>query len=155
MNDKSYIVFPLRRIAASIYDFFLLIGVWFAVGFISVWINGGPFVAVEKISGRGYSETIVGFIESDLIGPFLVLFSTWIFYGYFWTHGGKTLGMAVWKFEIYSLDNNKINLQQITIRFFFNLITFLLAGLPLIAMYLSKRNLSLSDRLSGTSYKKI
>ena len=155
MNDKSYIVFPLRRIAASIYDFFLLIGVWFAVGFISVWINGGPFVGVEKISGRGYSETIVGFIESDFIGPFLVLISTWIFYGYFWTHGGKTLGMTVWKFEIYSLDNNKINLKQVSIRFFFNLITFLLAGLPLIAMYLSKRNLSLSDRLSGTSYKKI
>ena len=66
MNDKSYIVFPLRRIAASIYDFFLLIGVWFAVGFISVWINGGPFVAVEKISGRGYSETIVGFISYGL-----------------------------------------------------------------------------------------
>ena len=115
MNDKSYIVFPLRRIEASIYDFFLLIGVWFAVGFISVWINGGPFVGVEKISGRGYSETIVGFIESDFIGPFLVLISTWIFYGYFWTHGGKTLGMAVWKFEIYSLDNNKINLRQISI----------------------------------------
>tara|TARA_B100000035_G_C20565234_1_gene364322 strand:- start:27 stop:494 length:468 start_codon:yes stop_codon:yes gene_type:complete len=155
MNDKSYIVFPLRRIAASIYDFFLLIGVWFAVGFISVWINGGPFVGVEKISGRGYSETIVGFIESDLIGPFLVLFSTWVFYGYFWTHGGKTLGMAVWKFEIYSLDNDKIKLGQISIRFFFNLITFFLVGLPLIAMYFSKKNLSLSDRLSRTSYKKI
>ena len=52
MNDKSYIVFPLRRIAVSIYDFFLLIGVWFAVGFISVWINGGPFVGMKNLWQR-------------------------------------------------------------------------------------------------------
>ena len=136
MNDKSYVVFPLKRIAASIYDLFLLLGVWFAVGSLAVWINGG-------------------IIETKWIGPFLVFISTWIFYGYFWTHGGKTLGMAVWKFEIYSLDNNKINLRQISIRFFFNLITFFLAGLPLIAMYFSEKNLSLSDKLSRTSYKKI
>ena len=136
MNDKSYVVFPLKRIAASIYDLFLLLGVWFAVGSFAVWINGG-------------------IIEAKWIGPFLVLLSTWIFYGYFWTHGGKTLGMAVWKFEIYSIDKNKINFQKVSIRFFSNVITVLLGGTPLILMYFSKNNLSLSDYLSKTSYKKI
>jgi len=136
MNDKSYVVFPLKRIAASIYDLFLLLGVWFAVGSFAVWINGG-------------------IIEAKWIGPFLVLVSTWIFYGYFWTHGGKTLGMAVWKFEIYSIDKNKINFQKVSIRFFSNVITVLLGGTPLILMYFSKNNLSLSDYLSKTSYKKI
>ena len=136
MNDKSYVVFPLKRIAASIYDLFLLLGVWFAVGSFAVWINGG-------------------IIEAKWIGPFLVLLSTWIFYGYFWTHGGKTLGMAVWKFEIYSIDENKINFQKVSIRFFSNVITVLLGGTPLILMYFSKNNLSLSDYLSKTSYKKI
>ena len=136
MNDKSYVVFPLKRIAASIYDLFLLLGVWFAVGSFAVWINGG-------------------IIEAKWIGPFLVLLSTWIFYGYFWTHGGKTLGMAVWKFEIYSIDENKISFQKVSIRFFSNVITVLLGGTPLILMYFSKNNLSLSDYLSKTSYKKI
>ena len=93
MNDKSYIVFPLRRFAACIYDFFLLLGVWFAVGSVAVWINGG-------------------IIETKWVGPLLIFVSTWCFYGYFWTHGGKTLGMAVWKFEIYSLDNKKINIKN-------------------------------------------
>ena len=78
-----------------------------------------------------------------------------MFYGYFWTHGGKTLGMAVWKFEIYSIDENKINFQKVSIRFFSNVITVLLGGTPLILMYFSKNNLSLSDYLSKTSYKKI
>ena len=136
MNDKSYVVFPLKRIAASIYDLFLLLGVWFAVGSLAVWINGG-------------------IIETKWIGPLLVFISTWIFYGYFWTHGGKTLGMAVWKFEIYSIDENKINFQKVSIRFFSNIITVLMGGIPLVFMYFSKDNLSLSDYLSKTSYKKI
>ena len=136
MNDKSYVVFPLKRIAASIYDLFLLLGVWFAVGSFAVWINGG-------------------IIEAKWIGPFLVLISTWIFYGYFWTHGGKTLGMAVWKFEIYSIDENKINFQKVSIRFFSNVITVLLGGTPLILMYFSKNNMTLRDYLTKTSYKKI
>ena len=141
MNDKSYIVYPLKRIASTVYDLFLLLGVWFLVGSIALGIK-------YLFSGE------VKALNPNL-GMTLVILSTWSFYAYFWTHGGKTLGMAVWKFEIYSLDNNKINLKQVSIRFFFNLITFLLAGLPLIVMYFSKRNLSLSDSLSGTSYKKI
>ena len=136
MSNKSYIVFPLKRIAATIYDLFLLLGVWFAVGSIAVWINGGV-------------------IEIKWIGPIIVFISSWVFYGYFWTHGGKTLGMAVWKFEIYSLNNQKISISQISIRYFVNTLTFFLFGVPLIYMYFSKGNLSLSDYMSGTSYKKI
>ena len=141
MNDKSYIVYPLKRIASTIYDLFLLLGVWFLVGSIAL---GVKYLFAGEVKALNPN-----------LGMALVILSTWSFYAYFWTHGGKTLGMAVWKFEIYSLDNNKINLKQVSIRFFFNLITFLLVGLPLIAMYFSKRNLSLSDSLSGTSYKKI
>ena len=136
MNNKSYIVFPLRRIAASVYDLFLLLGVWFAVGSFAVWINGG-------------------IIQTKWVGPILVILSTWIFYGYFWMNGGKTLGMAVWNFEIYSTNGGNITLQKITIRFFCNVLTILLIGIPLVMMYFSKNNLSLSDYLSKTSYKKI
>ena len=136
MNDKSYIVYPIKRIAASVYDLFLLLGVWFAVGSFAVWINGG-------------------IIQTKWVGPLLVILSTWIFYGYFWMNGGKTLGMAVWNFEIYSTDGSEITLKKVSIRFFSNIFTILLAGLPLALIYFSKNNLSLSDYLSKTSYKKI
>ncbi len=136
MNDKSYIVYPIKRIAASVYDLFLLLGVWFAVGSFAVWINGG-------------------IIQIKWVGPLLVILSTWIFYGYFWMNGGKTLGMAVWNFEIYSTDGGEITLKKVSIRFFSNIFTILLAGLPLALIYFSKENLSLSDYLSKTSYKKI
>ena len=136
INYKSHTVFPLRRIAACVYDFFLLLGVWFAVGSLAVWINGG-------------------IIESKWVGPLLIFFSSWAFYGYFWMHGGKTLGMAVWKFEIYSLNDETITVKKISLRFFMNCITFILLGIPLVHMYISKDKLSLSDIVSKTSYKKI
>ena len=41
MSENSHKVFPLKRIAAAIYDLLLLLGVWFASGSIAVWINGG------------------------------------------------------------------------------------------------------------------
>ena len=136
MNDKSYIVFPLKRILATVYDLFLLLGVWFGVGSLALWINGGE-------------------ILNPWIGLSLVFLSTWGFYSFFWIHGGKTLGMAVWKFEIYSLNSRKVTIYQTSIRLILNLITFLLAGLPLLLIYFSNENLSLSDMVSKTSYRKI
>lgn len=141
MNDKSYIVFPLKRIASTIYDLFLLLGVWFLVGSIALGIK---YFFTGEVSSLNPN-----------IGMSLVIFSTWFFYSYFWLNGGKTLGMAVWKFEIYSLDNNKIGLKHVSIRFFINLVTFLLAGIPLLLMYVSKKKLSISDHFSRTSYRKI
>ena len=144
MNDKSHIVFPLKRIAATVYDLFLLIGVWFLFGSLAL---GVVYIFTGEIKGE--SESIQNF------GLFLLLFSTWAFYAYFWIHGGKTLGMAVWKFEIYSLQEGKINLYQTLIRFGLNLITFFMAGLPLLMIYFSKEKLSLSDKISQTAYRKI
>tara|TARA_S200000501_G_scaffold330513_1_gene331886 strand:+ start:2108 stop:2533 length:426 start_codon:yes stop_codon:yes gene_type:complete len=141
MNDKSYIVFPLKRIASTIYDLFLLLGVWFLVGSIAL---GVKYLFVGEVTSLNPN-----------FGMALVIISAWSFYAYFWTHGGKTLGMAVWKFEIYSLDNNKIGLKHVSIRFFINLVTFLLAGIPLLLMYVSKKKLSISDHFSRTSYRKI
>ena len=79
----------MKRIAASIYDFFLLLGVWFAVGSIALWLNGGE-------------------ILNPRLGLIIVFISSWSFYAYFWMNGNKTLGMAVWNIEICSPDGNKI-----------------------------------------------
>ena len=113
-----------------------LLGVWFTVGSIALWANGGE-------------------ILNPWIGLSLVLFSTWSFYSYFWTHGNKTLGMAVWKIEIYSLDGKKVTLKQTTIRFFLNLVVVFLAGIPLLQVYFSKDGESISDALSKTNLRYI
>tara|TARA_B110000971_G_C19757105_1_gene384711 strand:- start:250 stop:660 length:411 start_codon:yes stop_codon:yes gene_type:complete len=136
MNQESHIIFPLKRIAATIYDFLLLLGVWFGVGSIALWVNDGE-------------------ILNQWLGLLIVLISTWAFYSYFWIHGNKTLGMAIWKVEIYSIDGGSVNLQQASIRFIANLFIFSLAGLPLLQIYFSSKGHSISDTLSGTSLRSI
>ena len=44
MKSKSHKVSPIKRLAATIYDLFLLLGVWFAVGSIALWANGGEIL---------------------------------------------------------------------------------------------------------------
>ena len=136
MIEKTYIVFPMKRIAASIYDFFLLLGVWFAVGSIALWLNGGE-------------------ILNPWLGLAIVFVSSWCFYADFWINGNKTLGMAVWNIEIFSTDGNKIGLKQVTIRFIVNILIFTLAGIPLLQIYFSSNGYSMSDILSKTSLRSI
>ena len=136
MKSKSHKVSPIKRLAATIYDLLLLLGVWFAVGSIALWANGGE-------------------ILNPWLGLTLFFISTWAFYSYFWTHGNKTLGMAVWKIEIHSMDNKKINLRQTSIRFLLNLVIVGLAGIPLLQIYFSSNGHSINDVLSGTELRYI
>ena len=136
MNIKAHKVLPLKRITASIYDFFLLLGVWFLFGSIALWLNGGE-------------------ILNPWVGLCIVFVSSWGFFSYFWLNGNKTLGMAVWNIEIYSLDGKKIHIKQVTIRFLVNIFIFTLAGIPLIQIYFSKNGLAINDILSNTGLRKV
>ncbi|MDA7696109.1 RDD family protein [Gammaproteobacteria bacterium] len=136
MKLKSHKVSPVKRIAATIYDLFLLLGVWFLVGSVGLWLNNGE-------------------VLNPWLGLFMVFISTWSFYAYFWIHGNKTLGMAVWKIEIYSIDGKNVTIQQVSIRFIVNLLIVFFAGLPLLQIYFSKDGASISDHLSKTNLRYI
>ena len=136
MIEKTQFVSPVKRIAATIYDIFLLLGVWFGVGSIALWLNN------SEILHPG-------------VGLSIVIISAWIFYSFFWMRGGKTLGMAVWNIEIYSLKSNNITFMQATLRFYVNLLIFILMGVPLLQIYFSKDRLAVNDRISMTSLRLI
>ena len=129
MNNNSQFVSPVKRLAATIYDFFLLLGVWFGCGSIALWLNDGE-------------------ILHPAIGAFIVLASAWGFYSFFWIKGGRTLGMAAWNIKICSSTEKSINLIQTTKRFIINIFIVFTLGLPLLQIYFSKDKKALNDRLS-------
>jgi len=61
MMQKTPYVGPFLRTIASIYDLFLLLGVWFAVGSCALWLNGGQ-------------------VLHPALGSILVFVSGWIFF---------------------------------------------------------------------------
>ncbi|MDH3355608.1 MAG: RDD family protein, partial [Chromatiales bacterium] len=40
-----------------------------------------------------------------------------LFYGWFWTHGGQTLGMRVWRIQVIDESGEPVNWSQAAIRF--------------------------------------
>ena len=136
MNIKTQFVSPVKRLAATIYDVFLLLGVWFGVGSIALWLND------FEILHPG-------------VGLSIVIVSAWLFYSFFWMKGGKTLGMAAWNIEIYSLNGKNINFIQATLRFYTNLLIVILIGAPLLQIYFSKDRLAINDKISKTGLRLI
>ena len=96
----SNIQYPsfLTRFLCGIYDSLLLLGVWFLVGSVLLFLNNfnplNPFV---------------GFIVS--------IITAWSFFAFFWMRGGQTLGMKVWKIKLVNIGDERISLSQTALRF--------------------------------------
>ena len=136
--EKTPYVGPFLRIISSVYDFFLLLGVWFLVGSLALWLNGGE-------------------ILNPALGSLLVFLSGWAFYAFFWMKNGQTLGMQVWKFQIVNTDQNhdQITLKQTFLRYLVNLGMLALLGMPLFLIYADSKKLAVNDVLSKTKLEKI
>ncbi|NQZ54410.1 MAG: RDD family protein [Piscirickettsiaceae bacterium] len=122
-----------RHLGVMLYDFLLLLSILLLAVAVAVAFNGGSAI------GRG--------------NPFFFIYLLavcFLFYGWFWTHGGQTLGMRSWKVHLITSDNTTLNWQRAFIRFAISFISWLPAGLGIWWQYLAKNNRSLPDSLSGT-----
>ena len=126
----------LRRIAAIFYDLLLLTGILFATSAVAVWINKG--VAVKH----------------PLYYVALIL-TAFFFYGWFWTHGGQTLGLSTWRLKVIDENGNALTWRRSIYRFAAAWIALLPAAAGLLWMLFDKDSLALHDRLSKTRVVKL
>jgi len=115
MNTLTPEVRPalLRRLAAIVYDWLLLIALFFLLGFIYVPLIGGT---PQSMAARA------GF-------QLLLLLLVWLFFCWFWTHGGQTLGMRAWRIRVVTVEGEKIGWRQASLRFAGAFLSFMVAGL--------------------------
>jgi len=123
-----------RRLVAVAYDFFLLLAVLFLATALLLPFNSGIAFSSEQVSYPLYLMTV-----------------SFIFYGWFWTHGGQTLGLRSWKMTLLTLDQQPINWKQALLRFAGAIISWLCLGLGFIWPVFDKKKLTWHDRLSGTT----
>ena len=91
----------LRRLAALLYDALLVIAVLF--------IAALPLPLVEEpVRALWWARTLEQ----------LYLLTAWfLFFGWFWTHGGQTVGMKAWRMELMRLNGDKPSWRDALIRF--------------------------------------
>lgn len=107
-----------RRLLAIIYDLFLLIALLFIATAFAMVFNQGD--AIEP--------------GQPLYPYYLVYLLTvsFAFFGWFWTHGGQTLGMKTWKIRLQQTDGQSISWQLALIRFFTAILSWSLLGMGFI-----------------------
>jgi uncharacterized RDD family membrane protein YckC len=101
-----------RRLAAGFYDGLLLLSVWFVLGFVVAVIES----ALNPPDMQGVIRPLV----PDDIAPFVTLPVLWLvsalFYGWFWWHGGQTLGMKTWRLRLVTADGRPLTLRNLLLR---------------------------------------
>lgn len=121
-----------RRIAAFVYDIFLIAALWFALFGVAVAIHQGEAIPIWA------SQFIL------LPAAFIM---TFIFYYWFWTHGGQTLGMRAWRLRIINLENKQPAFRECLIRY---LLAVSSLGLGFLYCVFNKDKKSLHDVVSHT-----
>lgn len=149
--SKSHQISPigypslLRRLAAMFYDFVLALalslGVTAVIVAIRVAVDGAEQV---RAGGRalhgGYSVAV--FIS--------VLIVQLVFFAYFWSRNGQTLGMQAWRIRIDSPDNQPISFKTACWRWCLAWVSAAVAGLGYIWALFDRQNRTWHDRWSHT-----
>jgi uncharacterized RDD family membrane protein YckC len=123
----------LRHLAAIIYDLLLLVAVLFFATAILLPFNGGE-----------------AFSHQQITYPLYLLTVSFCFYGWFWTHGGQTLGLKAWKIRLLNNTYQFISWRQAFIRFFVSILSWGILGLGFLWPLVDKNQRSWHDIASKT-----
>lgn len=122
-----------RRLAAALYDGLLLLALWMVLALLDALLRKALSLPYHAGSLRA-----------------LLVFSGLLFFGWFWTHGGQTLGMRAWRLQVRCQDGTALRWPNAALRY----VTAWLAWLPLAAGVLwsavDPRRRAWNDWLSGT-----
>jgi uncharacterized RDD family membrane protein YckC len=144
MNEQSHpknpdsIVYAglFRRLFAIFYDCILLIAILMVVFGIATALNQGT--AIESSDPANSMMVLIFF-------GMVYLYFTW-----FWVHGGQTLGMKTWKLKLLSADSSVIDWKTATIRFISALFSWALCGLGFLWSLFNRKKQCWHDLTSKT-----
>ena len=94
MSESNYMRLFWRRLAALLYDGFLLFSMLLVVTAVMLPFNGG-----EAFDNNPWYGLVLLAVIS-------------FFYLWFWTHGGQTLGMRAWSLRLTRTHTLDVNWQH-------------------------------------------
>lgn len=132
-----------RRLAALLYDGFLVTAIWFLLGYV-----------MQLIFGIGGNQLVDGQVQTDALQSrilfLLMVASASGFYIWFWMRSGQTLGMIAWRMRVQSTDNHLLGPLQGLGRWLLAWPAFACFGLGYLWLYVDKNGDALHDRWSNS-----
>ena len=120
----------IKRLLVALYDGLLILATLFLATALTMPFTKGEVSAENRIYMSIYLLTVI-----------------YVFLGWFWTHGGQTLGMRAWKIRV-ELDNGQnLNWGQAFLRFILAILTF---GVGLLWCLWDKKYRAFYDLLAKT-----
>jgi len=123
----------LRRLAALAYDALVLLGLLLLFTAL-IWVL------------RGGREIVPGTVWFQ----YALIVLCMLFYCWFWTHGGQTVGMRAWKIRVQSVDGGPVPWPNAAVRFITAWLSAVPVGLGYWWSLIDSQQLCWHDRLSGT-----
>lgn len=121
----------LRRLAAIFYDTLLLAAVLIVATIPSLFM-------INPKAPPGQHPILT-------IWLFLVAF---MFFAWFWIHGGQTLGMRAWRIRVQTRDGKPISWWQAMLRFLMSFASWGAVGLGFLWCLVDKEKMTWHDRFS-------
>lgn len=122
-----------RRLVASIYDGLLLIALWMSGTLVDAIVRN-----LFGIPGHHLSLQI-----------FLYLIGLG-FFGWFWTHGGQTLGMRVWRLQVRRSDGSPLRWPVAAVRYTAAYFSWAMLGLGMLWCLIDARRRAWHDLIAST-----
>lgn len=124
----------LRRLGAIIYDCLLLSALLMVASLPAVMLAGGADSSFIK--GPGYQLYLYGI--------------SFLFFGWFWVHGGQTLGMRSWKLRVIRDDGDALRWGNALIRFVGATVSLFTLGMGFLWILCNRKRLAWHDLASKT-----
>lgn len=115
------------------YDGMLLFGVLFAATLVLL-----PFTRGQPIG------------PNDALYTLYLLAVSYAYFGWFWTHGGQTLGMRAWRVTLVADPPYVLDWRRCLLRFAGVLVSWTPAGMGILWALIDEEKLAWHDRLSST-----
>lgn len=124
-----------RRLAAMFYDSLLCIALMMVTTGIYMMISKAIIGTEQYKAMNDSGQTAQDPLLSSVL--FIVLF---LFFAYFWTKNGQTLGMQVWHIRIQNKNGTSLRWLQALLRFFMAAVSIACFGLGYLWMLFDKQD---------------
>jgi uncharacterized RDD family membrane protein YckC len=134
-----------RRLAAILYDSLIVIALLMVTTGIYKLVQAGV-LGEEQL--RQLTDS--GKMDTDPLLSSILFIVLYVFFAYFWTKNGQTLGMQVWHIRVQTREGFSISWSQALLRFMMAWVSALLGGVGYFWALIDKDKRSWHDIFSMT-----